>query len=110
MKFPADLVTIVVTGTYTDIGGNALDGTVSFHSTEVVKDTVGKVVLSTAPVTARLDKYGRFSVILPCTDNVNLSPAGFKYHVSENITGLQRNYQILLPSTLGARVDITQVI
>lgn len=109
MTIASNLTTIIVTGTYTDIFGNPLNGSVSFAPAQVVTDTSGKTIFGSNSVTVKLDRMGRFSAVLPCTDNSNLSPVNFTYSFSENITGASRNFLISLPSTLGSKVDISSI-
>jgi hypothetical protein len=108
MALPADINTITVTGTYKDVSGAALSGSVAFvPSTPLLVDTVGKALLSGGAVSVALSA-GTFSQSLPCTGQMN--PAGWTWTVAESITGLPaRSYSISIPHSLGSTVDLTAV-
>lgn len=109
MALPGNIVTITVTGTYTDFLGNAANGTIAFTPTaSELLDPAATTMLDAVPIVATLDSNGHFSVVLPCTDNTTLLPGSWEYTVTETIHGI-RSYQILLPHTLGASVDISAV-
>jgi len=109
MPLPSNIVTITVTGTYQDFYGNALSGMVSFTPTSTeLMDVAAPAFLDAEPVVATLDVNGHFSVVLPCTDNANLAPAGWAYTVVEQVHGT-RTYQVNLPHTLGSSVDLAAV-
>jgi hypothetical protein len=111
VAIPVDLTTITVTGTYTDAAGNALAGSVQFAAPVEVCDSTGHVVISTVPVTVSLVS-GAFSVVLPCSDNADLSPTSFAYNYTEQLTalGYARTIPVALPHTLGTSIDISQLI
>jgi hypothetical protein len=98
-----------VTGTYVDFAGNAASGTIAFTPTaSELLDPGSSTMLDAIPIVATLDTNGHFSVVLPCTDNTTLYPTAWTYTVTETIHGI-RSYQISLPHTLGATVDISAV-
>lgn len=109
-SFPTNLTTIVVTGQYSDLYGNPLEGSVSFRVLQPITDAAGKMIFSKSPVTLRLNAQGRFSVILPCTDNANLNPTNFVYAYDENIDSLKRTFLFSIPSTLGTTVDVSALL
>ena len=107
MALPENVNTITVTGTYTDFLGNAASGTVAFTpSSSELMDSAASTMLDAVPIVATLDANGHFSVVLPCTDNTTLAPAGWAYQVIETVHGT-RSYSITLPHTLGETVDIS---
>jgi hypothetical protein len=54
--------------------------------------------------------YGRLRVALMCTDNANMAPASFSYHVKEHLFE-GRQYDILVPSAdAGTPMDINSLI
>lgn len=109
MALPGNINTITVTGTYTDFAGNAAAGTVAFiPSASELLDPGATTMLDAIPLVATLDANGHFSITLPCTDNATLYPGGWTYQVTETIHGI-RSYEISLPHTLGASVDISAV-
>lgn len=106
MPLPGDIATIILTGTYLDMQGNARSGTITLApSTPVLVDTTSSTVLGAIPVTVALTA-GAFSVTLPCTSG--LLPAGWLWQVTENVSGAPaRSYAIALPSSLGSTADIS---
>lgn len=106
MSLPSDVQTITVTGTYIDALGDSLTGQVLFSLSTLLVDTTGKVIVGAGTFPAVLSG-GRFSIVLPCTDNATLSPTNFAYTVKESVAGVSRSYTIQLPHTLGATVDIS---
>lgn len=111
MPLPGDITTITVTGDYTDITGAPLSGALIFTPTADLTDLAGHVILRVTPSVAGLVN-GAFSITLPCTDNVTITPASWAWTVAENLyqTGKPltvRTYTILLPHTLGTTVDIS---
>lgn len=106
MPLPGDIVTIILTGTYLDMQGNARTGTVTLApSTPILVDAESNTILGAIPVVEALVS-GAFSVTLPCTSG--LTPAGWVWQVTENVSGAPaRSYAVALPSTLGSTVDIS---
>jgi hypothetical protein len=109
---PGDITTITVTGQYLGVTSNPASGTVIFTPSTVLTDTEGQVILTGLPVTAVLDDTGSFSITLPCTDNDSIRPNPFYYTVTEAIGGSggmypQPAFNVVLPSSLGASVDIS---
>lgn len=108
MALPVGVSTIVVTGKYQDVSGNALSGSISFTpSVPLLVDTVGNVLFSGIALPVALTA-GAFSLTLPCTGQ--LAPAGWMWMVMESVTGMPaRSYSIVLPHSLGPTVDLTAV-
>ncbi|MGW0681828.1 hypothetical protein ACWD2L_00500 [Streptomyces sp. NPDC002754] len=77
-----DMVTLA--GRYVDLDGDPCEGTVTFTPPCLVRDNYGHVILS-GSITAELDNLGRLLVQLPCTEQDDLSPSGFCYHVTERL-------------------------
>ncbi len=76
MPLPGDINTITLTGTYLDMRGNALSGTVTFTpSTPLLVDGVSNKILGGLGVTVALSS-GSFSVVLPCTGQLLPAAAG----------------------------------
>ncbi len=106
MALPGDIATIILTGTYLDMSGNARSGSVTFTpSTPILVDSGSPTILGGIPVIVALTA-GAFSVVLPCTSG--LSPSGWAWNVTESISGApQRSYSIALPHSLGSTVDLS---
>lgn len=106
MTLPVDIQTITVTGYYADGFGVPLNGQVRFTPSSALADATGQVVIGAAPCVVDLVD-GRFSVVLPCTDNATLSPTNFAYMITERVPGGRPPFLAQLPHTLGPTVDIS---
>lgn len=112
--FPAGLNYVTVSGNYYDTNGNPLSGYLTFYpSSPLTFDVDGVytympqryagVNFSLVGINQMGDgkiylQYGRLMVALLATDNANMTPSTFTYHVVENYQdGLQ--YDILVPSS-----------
>lgn len=118
------LKTIIVTGAYQNIITGAGEiGTIEFIPTpRSLQDQTDKVTLTTPPFVAILPGTigsgnntagtGQFSIIVPTTDNDELFPHSFSYTIIERVSNLgnRTTKNVLIPSTLGSTVDITQVL
>jgi hypothetical protein len=115
--------TITVTGKYVNsISGAGETGVIQFiPSVKNLTDLTDAQFLSMTPTTAYLPGSiggapnssgpGTFSVVLLCTDNDELHPESFSYTIEERVTNLTRITKgVLIPSTLGATVDLTTVL
>jgi hypothetical protein len=112
MPLPGNITTITVTGTYQTPLGAALTGTLAFTpNVPTLADSAGADFII-GPIIVDLDPAGHFSVTLPCTDNTTLSPSGWLWQITENITGhaTRPAYLVALPHTLGATVDLATVV
>lgn len=115
---------ITVTGKYINfVSGAGENGTVQFiPSVPSLSDATDDQFLTVPPLVATLPGSlggtpnssgpGTFSIILPCTDNDELHPGGFSYTVIERVTNMANRVTkgVLIPSTLGATVDLTTVL
>ena len=109
MAIPANLSTIIVTGTYIDIAGNPIAGQVKFTPRAVIKDTTLNYILINSTITVTLDSNGSFSKSLIVSDDPDASPVGFTYYVEEAFVG-GRSYDMLLPAgTAGGTLDLADV-
>lgn len=111
MSFLAGITTITVTGAYLAPDGvSPAAGSVLF--TPSVAAVSSGVVLPVTPLVVDLDAYGAFSVDLAATDDVDWTPVGFTYLVTERIQGAQpRSYSIAVPSASpGGVLDLATVV
>jgi len=110
VSLPVGLTTITVTGTYLTAAGTPLGGTVLFAPSVPLTDMTGQAVLSANPIVAAVShSTGQFSVVLPCTDNADLLPAGWAYSVQVNVPGAAIAFDAYLPSSWGSTVDISRL-
>lgn len=115
---------ITVTGKYINfVSGAGENGTVQFiPSLPSLSDATDDQFLTIPPLVAILPGSlggtpnssgpGTFSITLPCTDNDELHPGGFTYTIIEKVTNMANRVTkgVLIPSTLGATVDLTTVL
>jgi len=106
VPWPNDVVTRTVTGTYLNGSGDPAKGRVTFTPTSRVVDTDDNVIVEGA-IVATLDTNGSFSVELPTTDNLLLSPRGWAYEVSVRLYGVKpRKFYAFLPVDDGSAIDL----
>jgi len=107
MALTVDLETVTLTGTYVDLIGNPVAGSVTFTPQTIIKDTDQNQIIVNNVITEVLDANGSFSVILPVTDDSDVVPQPFAYEVEEVFSG-GRSFAITLPGG-GAAVDIADL-
>lgn len=114
---------IIVTGKYTNFNGAGETGSVQFiPSVPSLSAPTDDQFVTIAPMVAILPGSlggtpnssgpGTFSITIPCTDNTALHPEGFSYTIIEKVTNMANRVtkNVLIPSTLGATVDLTTVL
>jgi hypothetical protein len=107
MALTVDLETVTLTGTYVDIIGNPVAGSVTFTPQTIIKDTDQNQIIINNVITEVLDANGSFSVVLPVSDDSDVVPQPFAYLVEEVFSG-GRSFVIQLPGG-GAAVDIADL-
>lgn len=108
MALTADLSTITLTGTYVDIEGNPVSGSVRFTPQTIIKDTDQNQIIINVPITATLNGSGSFSVVLPVTDDTDVAPTPFAYEVEEIFSG-GRTFFITIPGGGAGTQDIADL-
>lgn len=98
MALPSNLQTVTVTGKYVDFQGNPKTGSVIFTSDVVLNDPSQSVMVVPVAKEVVLDNTGAFTVTLPATNDPDVSPIGFVYHVKETFAG-GRAYDVEFPYT-----------
>lgn len=96
MALPASLSTCTVEGTYVNLIGNPISGSVTFTPQTILKETTLNVILMPTAIVKTLDATGSLSLTLPCTSDTDVVPQPFIYTVVENFVG-GRTTQIALP-------------
>lgn len=112
MPLPGGITTIQVTGTYTDSSGSPLGGAVLFTPSSALVDATGTQILGNTAITAQVSSSTGVMVTqtLPCTNNASLAPPGWTYSVTVAVPGASQVItNVLLPSTLGVTVDMSQI-
>lgn len=99
MALPASLSTCIVTGTYVDLAGNPVRGSINFTPQTILKETTANVIIIPVVIQKTFDATGSFTVTLPVTSDTDVTPAPFIYTIEENFTG-GRTFQISLPLSI----------
>lgn len=111
MPLPANFNTVPVHGHYVGLDGTPLIGSVTFTATPpAMIDPTELLVVINVPLVIELDNNGEFTADLPATDDPDIDPTGFTYHVVEKFTnkGVGREYDITLPlSALPLGIDLS---
>lgn len=104
-----DLNARLVTGHYQLLDGTPVQGVVKFATKTVLLDANSDLILLPETFTATLDETGAFSILLPVTDDPDISPIGWTYTVTEvftNATG-RPPYSIQVPYDAGAETSVS---
>ena len=107
MALPSNITTIVLTGQYLDFEGQPIAGQVKIYPSKVLIDSAADRIIIPYTLTADLVN-GAFSLTVPITNDVDISPLAFTYYFEESFTG-GSTYQISLPASLGSTVDIATI-
>ena len=97
MALSPDLSTVTLTGTYVDIQGSPISGSVVFTPQSIIKDTDQNQIVINQPLSATLNSSGEFSIVLPITDDTDVAPVPFAYEVEEVFSD-GRTFHITLPA------------
>lgn len=105
MALTPDLSTITLTGTYVDLKGLPISGSVAFSPQSILKDTDQNQIIINTRIVAILNNSGSFSVVLPVTDDSDVAPTPFAYAVEEIFAG-GRSFFITIPAGGASSQDI----
>ena len=110
MALPASLSTCTVVGTYVDLVGNPVRGSINFTPQTILKEVTANVILIPVVIQKTFDSTGSFSVVLPVTSDTDVTPQPFIYTMEENFTG-GRTIQISLPlSVAGTTQNLADLL
>lgn len=110
MALPASLSTCTVVGTYVDLIGNPVRGSINFTPQTILKETTANVVIIPVVIQKTFDSTGTFSIVLPVTSDTDVTPQPFIYTIEENFTG-GRTIQIALPlSVAGTTQNLADLL
>lgn len=110
MALPASLSTATVIGTYVDLSGNPVRGSISFTPQTILKDTTLNVIIIPTIISKTFDANGSFTITLPCTNDPDVVPEPFVYTLEENFAG-GRSFSIALPiSIAGTTVNLADLL
>jgi hypothetical protein len=96
MALPASLGTTTVNGTYVDLLGNPVRGSVTFTPQTILKEKAANVIIIPTAIVKTLDSSGSLTITLPVSNDTDVVPQPFIYTVTENFTG-GRTLEISLP-------------
>jgi hypothetical protein len=110
MALPASLSTVTVTGTYVDLLGNPVRGSITFTPQTVLKEKTANVIIMPVTIVKTFDATGSFTITLPVTSDGDVTPQPFIYTLSENFTS-GRTFQIALPlSVAGTTQNLADLL
>lgn len=110
MALPASLSTCTVVGTYVDLQGNPVRGSINFTPQTILKETAANVIIIPVVIQKTFDATGSFSVVLPVTNDTDVVPEPFIYILEENFTG-GRTIEIALPlSVAGTTQNLADLL
>ena len=85
-------------------------GTVTFRILQELRDTVDNIVLTPTDFVATLDVNGEFSIVLPTTDNADITPLDWTYQVYVAVQTWRDTYYIELPFALGPVAEFADLL
>lgn len=107
MPYSPDVTTRTIYGQYLQPNGEPATGTITITPSTQVRDMSDAIILS-RPIITTLDADGEFSIDIPCTDNINLSPINWYYTARTRTSGAQpTSFKFYLPKADGVPVDIS---
>lgn len=110
MALPASLSTVTVTGTYVDLIGNPVRGSVTFEPQTILKEKTANVHIMPVHILKTLDATGSFTITIPVTSDTDVTPQPFVYTITENFTS-GRTFQIALPlSVAGTTQNLADLL
>jgi len=110
MALPASLSTCTVIGTYVDLVGNPVRGSINFTPQTILKETTANVIIIPVVIQKTFDSTGSFSIVLPVTSDTDVTPQPFIYTIEENFTS-GRTIEIALPlSVAGTTQNLADLL
>jgi hypothetical protein len=76
-------------------------GTVTFNTLIELRDIVDNIIYTPASYVATLDVNGEFTIVLPATDNPDITPLNWVYQVYVSTTAWRETFYIQLPFAPG---------
>jgi hypothetical protein len=110
MALPASLSTVTVAGTYVDLLGNPVRGSITIEPQTILKEKTLNVHIMPVHIIKTLDATGSFTTTLPVTSDTDVTPQPFVYTIVENFTS-GRTFQIALPlSVAGTTQNLADLL
>ena len=107
MALGPNLTTVVITGTYLDFEGNAIEGQIRFSINQVLRNGTDDQMVAPSAVVVPLSN-GSFSATLPATNDPDIVPNPFTYTVEESFSG-GRTYSISIPYNSSGSLDLADI-
>lgn len=86
MPLPGNVTLVTLTGKYCDYQGSPIVGSIYITSSQTLRDMLADVIVVASTTSVTLDSNGEFTVILPGTNDPDLTPV-FTYSVEEAFAG-----------------------
>jgi len=110
MALPASLSTCTVVGTYVDLSGNPVRGSINITPQTILKEVTQNVIIIPVVIQKTFDATGSFTVVLPVTSDTDVTPQPFIYTFEENFTG-GREIELALPlSVAGTTQNLADLL
>ena len=112
MALPANLSTVTITGTYIDLNGTPLNGSIQFEMDDPLETLSSPAVnVTVVPSPIVVSVAGSFSAVVPTTNDPDISPQ-FRYRVTETFPALNvtRTYRIEVPFDSPSTLDIADIL
>ena len=110
MALPASLSTCTVVGTYVDLSGNPVRGSINITPQTILKETTANVIIIPVVIQKTFDATGSFTAVLPVTSDTDVTPQPFIYTFEENFTG-GRTIELALPlSVAGTTQNLADLL
>lgn len=107
--WPANFQGGYLTGTYVGFDGSVLSGTLLITpSVARLTSLATKKTVVARPLTVTLDANGSFSILLPATDDPDITPVNYTYTIVENLTG-GGGFTRVTGLPMNTTVDVTQI-
>jgi hypothetical protein len=99
MPLPTSLSTCTITGTYVDLVGNPVRGSITITPQTILKEVTENIIIMPVRIVKTLDSTGSFTTTLPVTSDTDVAPQPFIYTIEENFTN-GRTIEIALPLSI----------
>ena len=110
MALPTTLSTCTVVGTYVDLSGNPVRGSINITPQTILKEVTQNVIIIPVVIQKTFDATGSFTVVLPVTSDTDVTPQPFIYTFEENFTG-GRTIELALPlSVAGTTQNLADLL
>lgn len=110
MSLPTTLSTTTVQGTYVDLLGNPVRGSITWSPQTILKEKTQNKIIIPASIVKTFDATGSFSITLPVSNDPDVTPQPFVYIATENFGG-GRTIEISLPvESAGTTINLADLL